>query len=422
MACGVCILCSSPLVNGDLAAPPSQDDPIITAAGGYVDALGFAHRANGSAISPEDACGKLAHLGKTHAATRSPEVVVDAILGTVTSKWSYKFFHFIVEALPRIALLLQERPQLFPLAHSAEFPMSLQGTQRIRGHAKGNRSSALLLVSCKSRLVKEALQILGVDVQRSVLCWKLGHTYKTSNSLLWPAASPCGGARQPALRALRRFAMPPPMRPVRFASEVYSSGRVVLHERTGSRRMTNHDEVLAALLNTELPRPTRSDSLTLGTSSSPRISLAPFVTVLNGNGTVALHAQIELFRSARCQVGPHGAGMALMLFAPTPWFGTAEVTPGAYFVEIRGKPGDHLNRHRNRTSKWVANPKPNACYRGLAATMGQRHEWLVMSGMPANEDLSPEVDAVIKMAFRMCTLPLELSRDATEAAAQVGAG
>ena len=98
------------------------------------------------------------------------------------------------------------------------------------------------------------------------------------------------------------------------------------------------------------------------------------------------------------------------------------MTPGAYFVEIRGKPGDHLNRHRNRTSKWVANPKPNACYRGLAATMGQRHEWLVMSGMPANEDLSPEVDAVIKMAFRMCTLPLELSRDATEAAAQVGAG
>lgn len=54
--------------------------------------------------------------------------------------------------------------------------------------------------------------------------------------------------------------------------------------------------------------------------------------------------------------------------------------------------------------------------------MGQRHEWLVMSGMPANEDLSPEVDAVIKMAFRMCTLPIELSRDATEAAAQVGAG
>ena len=106
--------------------------------------------------------------------------------------------------------------------------------------------------------------------------------------------------------------------------------------------------------------------------------------------------------------------MALMMFAPSPWFGTAEVTPGAYFVQIRGKAGArdvasglslHLNRHRNRTSRWVSHPTPNACYRGLAATLGMRHEWLVVPGAPANEDLTPEVGAVVRMARRVCTPP-----------------
>jgi len=334
---------------------------------------------------------------------------------------------WLVEALPRVALLLAAEPQLFPRA----LPSASRG-RAANGHTN---QSAVLLVSCKTRLVKETLALLGVDVHRSVLCWKLGHTYRTTASLLWPAASPCGGARQPALRALRRVVLPPALRPARFATEVYASGRVLLHERTSTRRLTNHAELLRALSERRLPRPAAETAANGGDGAGTALAraqasgisgkertLAPFLTVLSGNGSTPLRAQIELFRSARCQIGPHGAGMALMLFAPAPWFGTAEVSPGSYFVSLRGRPGEHLNRHRNRTSKWVINPKPNACYRGLAATMGQRHEWVLIGGAPANEDLTPDVDAVVEMAFRMCTPPSSLDRETTEAASQVGAG
>ena len=94
------------------------------------------------------------------------------------------------------------------------------------------------------------------------------------------------------------------------------------------------------------------------------------VQVVDGSGT--LEQQVRRYRGARCQVGPHGAGLAMMLFAPDA-FGTAEVTPGAYFVSIKGKPGVdgtnmHLNRNRNRTGKGVSQANfrlaAGACARG----------------------------------------------------------
>lgn len=100
-----------------------------------------------------------------------------------------------------------------------------------------------------------------------------------------------------------------------------------------------------------------------------------------------------------------------MLFAPSPWFGTVEVTPGAYFVRIRGKPGMHLNRDHNRISNrssrvdWVSDPQPNACYKGLASTLRMRHEWLVMPGAAANDNLTPDIASVMQLALRVCVPP-----------------
>ena len=170
---------------------------------------------------------------------------------------------------------------------------------------------------------------------------------------------------------------------------------MIVHQRLQQRRLLNHDAMLLAL------------------RQSPSVG-GPHMRVLRGDGNLSLREQVELFRGARCQIGPHGAGMALMLFAPSPSFGTVEVAPGAYFVAIRGKPGDHatdvasglslhLNRGRNRTSKWISHTAPNACYRGLAATLGMRHEWQLIPGATANEDLAADVGTLVAMAERMCS-------------------
>ena len=105
----------------------------------------------------------------------------------------------------------------------------------------------------------------------------------------------------------------------------------------------------------------------------------------------------------------------MMVFGPPALFGTGEVTPGSYFVSVSGKPAArvdvasgyslHLNRGRNRTGAWIGHPQPNACYRGLASTLGMRHEWIVVPGATANEDLAPDVGEVAAMAARVCTPP-----------------
>ena len=76
----------------------------------------------------------------------------------------------------------------------------------------------------------------------------------------------------------------------------------------------------------------------------------------------------------------------------------SQVTPGAYFVV--STPADH---HHNRTSRWVSSPRPNECYRKLAATLGMRHEWIIIQGATANDNMTPGPREVAAMALRMCT-------------------
>ena len=50
----------------------------------------------------------------------------------------------------------------------------------------------------------------------------------------------------------------------------------------------------------------------------------------------------------------------------------------------------------------MGHPSPNACFRGLAATLGMAHEWIIVAGATANEDLTVAPDKLAAMAGRAC--------------------
>jgi len=344
----------------------SNSSGVLRAPGGFVDAAGWARTRSGYALAATtglmDACGTLAErLVTLPTRTSRPEVACgenrppctschDRVAALFAAN-SHKFFHWVVESLPRLASVL-----------------ALLATER-----DGGASPVRLLVSCKSRYARESIELLGLP-SSAVLCRRDKVTYSTAKQLLWPLPSPCGGVRLAALRSLRT-ALPPPLRP----AQTGVLGTVLVHKRQQHRRLTNHDEVVFAL----------------------REALPAMLREFDGVGS--LRDQITAFRGARCQVGPHGAGLSLMVFAPAD-FGTAEVSPGAYFVRLAGKPGLHLNRNRNRSAHAFGG-EPNACYRGLADTgLGQRYAWLLVAGATANSDLTPDVDGVVEIARHACNV------------------
>lgn len=374
---------------------------------GFVDGEGWARDAGGTPLALLDGCG--AYDPALNATDANATTTVDYPLLAITSKWGYKYFHWLVEVLPRVALLMDVEPSLGAPCPGPGCPGPAALAEMT---AAGEPPTHLprLLVHCKSPVVRQSLVLLGIN-RRRVLCWKLGHTVRTTAYLLWPQASPCGGVQSHAAHLLRHAALPRGLRPVTDAQQA-AAGAVLLHRRTGKRQLANHDAVYAALrayleleaLTTQHATTPLAGAAKESRRGAARLRAAALATVVDGSGT--LRAQIESFRAARCQVGPHGAGLSLMLFAP-PTFGTAEITPGAYFVRIRGKPGEHLNRNHNRSGRAVLSQSPNACFQGLAATLGMRHEWVVVRGATANEDLAPDPELVAQLARAVCPRPLD---------------
>ena len=235
-------------------------------------------------------------------------IVVHEPLGVVTSKYSYKFFHWLVEGLPRVALLMAHDPLLWGLPgkngerdgsdHGRRSSASNASWTRHAGDNGTSGSHAKLLVSCKAPWVRHSLALLGFDVrvhaqrvqaQRvprgGILCFRSGRVYRTTTFLLWPTPSPCGGAHARPVNLLRRRVLPPSLRPIDSAANVYAEGAIIVHARAGrTRRLTNHDALLETM---------RAHGV-----------FATAVLPLSGNGT--LREQVEIFRGARCQVGPHG--------------------------------------------------------------------------------------------------------------------
>ena len=365
---------------------------IVRAPLGYVDADAVARYSNGAPLVAEhDGCGAEYEQARHTNSTAPQEVLVNGPIAAVVSKSSHKYFHWMVENLPRVASLL-----------GADTSVDWATPPRCYMPACKTNRDLRLLVSCKGAHVKESLALLGIHEKR-VVCFERNHVYRTTTTLLWPQAV-CGGVRAPTAVMLRK-AMHPELRPVTDLREVMQSGKVIVHRsRAHSRALVNHGHVMTALRAEPSLRTALQELAGSGGSG--------------GAGTISstsLRSQVELFRGARCQVGPHNARMALMLFAPSPWFGTAEISPGAYFVAInsndkpRAQGGGisiHINRHPNHpnhTSQWISSPRPNDCFQGLAATLGMRHEWIIIPGATATDDMMPDPVKVAAMALRMCT-------------------
>ena len=245
------------------AAEGAVDNGVTIHEGGaYVDAEGWARHASGAPISLTDACGVPHKLPPPPTNQHQPRMDLTYSIAPVTSKFSYKFFHFLVEGLPRVALLLDAHPELL----TRWPPNSRSASDGLR-----------LLVSCKGRVVRESLTLLGIDRSR-VLCWRPGRVYSTKPpaTVIWAPPAPCGGAQQSAVRMLRERALLRPWRPLTSARAMYARGHVILHRRdVGTRRLTNHAAVLSAV------------------RAAPSLRGLP-MAILNGSGSLASQVGLTL--------------------------------------------------------------------------------------------------------------------------------
>jgi len=128
-----------------------------------------------------------------------------------------------------------------------------------------------------------------------VLCFAEGSVYHNMREAVWPSPTPCGSTQVTPMRKM--LTMLP-----RDLAPTHHDNTVLLYKRPDTRRLLNHNEVHAAL-----KKETSREGWLVG---KRRASLR----IVDGSGT--LDQQIKVFRSSRCLVGPHGAGMVMMLFGP----------------------------------------------------------------------------------------------------------
>ena len=164
---------------------------------GYLDERGWPLTSHHHELTSMDACANrnTTDFDQTLPASDT-RPIISSVLATVASEYNRKPFHWLVEALPRVALLLKAAPEL---KRGCNCPVSTDGSKN------NSCCSPRVLVKCHSLLVKESLHLLGI-LGRRVLCWHPGRKYTTTVALLWPDSSPCGGAKATALRSLRRDA------------------------------------------------------------------------------------------------------------------------------------------------------------------------------------------------------------------------
>lgn len=309
--------------------------------GGYLDGSGRSCDADKMVVNRNDDCGGSETKHTDEACLggdeESDEGTPIKTLAVVRGKWGWSFFHWVAEQLPRVAYvhekLLDPESQPSRLVVDCTMP-------------DGNESP----------FVRETLQLLGLTDEQ-IVCREDGLSYRTSGSdstLLSPPETSCGTTQSKGASLLRRHVLPPSMRPASSPNR-----RVVLYKRSGTRELTTHEGVLHAL------RAQYSDDEVIEMSG----------------GEISMHEQVKTYATARCQVGPHGAGLVLMMFAPDN-FGTAEVTPGNYWPD---RPGE-----------------PNGCFKGVAERLGQRHVWLIVDGATDQSTLTAEPEDVAQLAVRAC--------------------
>ena len=231
-------------------------------------------------------------IGHTHsrpspipspARTASQSTQLSGVALSLIQQYSWMYYHFISEVLPRLASLL--RTQAIAVSNDG-FDLQI-GSALAPYCNKCKRNASLSLLVWGRDYEHEFLRMLGIPANSIV---PYGNTQNISAPILInPTATEMITPQQEGLHALRSYisANQPSATPSHI---VYCS-----RSKSSTRRIANEREVLHAI-----SRASEGTELTL--------------TVYEGNMSVP--DVLELFSNAAALVGPHGAGLSHIVFAP----------------------------------------------------------------------------------------------------------
>jgi len=197
-----------------------------------------------------------------------------------------------------------------------EMPRLLQALRL----AVEDRSFRVLVDTSGGDFVTELLTRLGIE-RRQILPFH-ANVRVCAELLLLPAPVPCGHAPPRPLKALRSAILPQDLDALAAGTPL---PLMVVLERLGSRRVANHQALVAAL---------RQE---LGGS---------YVVVSVQAAGMSVEEQALLFGSAAVLVAPHGSGLSNSIFMPSGSV-VLELLPWHYpnltfYVALTGLPLDHL--------------------------------------------------------------------------------
>ncbi|SPQ99955.1 unnamed protein product (mitochondrion) [Plasmodiophora brassicae] len=206
--------------------------------------------------------------------------------GRVVSIWQYwgpAFYHFFMEAFPRIALVHQfvvDNPDV-----------------RIITPAIG--------------ATYELFDLIGIDRSRLIVKGEGDNFFV--ETLLVPTPTACGRASRPALKALKALIRAGFVK--KHGEPTRDPGRrvIVVQRREGARALLNHDDLVERLRK-----------------EFPRAQIGVFQHNDNLEAAIRKHFHADLI------IGPHGAGISNVMFAPAKDFGFIEIHP------VPGNGVDHM--------------------------------------------------------------------------------
>lgn len=180
----------------------------------------------------------------------------------LVQKWSDEVYHFIVENLPRLALI------------------------RAAGLLHGNFS---IIVSGQGQHVLRYLDLFGLSQVPLITVPQPKESFLVEELVL-PMRMKCGFPFSPAVMFLRSWACEQHPSLLEYWNQASKSPTLLLIRRKGSRSIWNHDHLLAQL----------------------HLAWNGSVRLYHGN---SLENVLNLFGSATVVMGPHGAGFSNMMFS-----------------------------------------------------------------------------------------------------------
>ncbi len=285
-----------------------------------------------------------------------PEVSTHARLATIAGKHSGHYFHWFAEELPRL-LILEE---FFAARAQARGDLALQDDDiklLLPAHTEASHG-----------FIRESLRHLGLPPSR-VISAAAGTRYY-AQELFVPTMTCLGRpSREMAERVRARFA------PTKFGGP--KRRRIILIEKHHHSAVASYDGgLLGAVGAGNAPAVSNYQEL------KARLAYEfPEDEVSSYDGSISLSQTIELFSTARVIIGPHGAGLVNMLFAPNDT-AVVELQRPSLSVDAIGQPSSSSSIGSEIGFAGVAgagNRAPNVNYWHLAAALGLEHWTLFAS-------------------------------------------